>query len=280
MSFQPLVPLSGVPGLRFIERTQETQQSVFNQGVQISREVEYFKENVHNALTAKDLTDDYLLRKVALGAYGLGEDLSKRYFIQKVLEGGSEDREAFANRLVDTRYRNLAEAFGYGNALGTNVYQSDFANKVIEKYQTQQFEEAVGQVDNSIRLALNFKREIGASTSDDIPTDTGWYQVMGNTPLRNVLETAFGLPTSIGALDIERQLEIFKEKANAKFGSESLTVFQDPENIDQILSDYMVRNQLSAGPTTTTNGYAALSLMQNSGLGAVGTANLLLSRLY
>ncbi len=278
MTFQPLVPLSGLAGLRFIERTQETQQAVFNQSPDIVREVEYFRENIHKAATADDLTEDYLLLKVALGAFGLEEDQSKKFFINKVLDEGTEEADAFANRLVDTRYRDLAEAFGYGNLLGANVIQSDFADKIINAYHTQKFETAVGNVDNSIRLAMNFKREINDAASDSIATDTAWYQVMGNTPLRTVFETAFGLPPSVGALDVERQLEIFKEKANDAYGGSSLTVFQDPEKVEKLLRDFMVRDQLSAGPVYSTPGYSALSLLQNTGLGSAGTTNLLLSR--
>jgi len=279
MTFQPLVPLSGVAGLQFIERTQEAQQAAFNNSPLISREIEYFKENIHKAATAEDLTNDYLLRKVALGAFGLDEDLSKKYFINKILDEGTEDESAFANRLVDTRYRDMAETFGYGNLLGANVLQSDFADKIVQAYQTRQFEQAVGDVDNSIRLAMNFKREIGASAADGIAQDTAWYQIMGNTPLRTVFESAFGLPTSIGALDVERQLELFKEKSRALFGSDSLTIFQEQDQVDKLLNDFMVRQQLDSGPTSSTPGFSALSLLQNTGLGTTGTTNLLLSKL-
>jgi len=279
MTFQPLVPLTGIAGLRFVERTQEAQQEVFNKSPSISREIEYFKENIHKAATADDLTGDYMLLKVALGAFGLDEDLSKKYFINKILDEGTEDQGAFANRLVDTRYRDLSEAFGYGNLLGANVIQSEFADKIVKAYQTRQFEQAVGNTDNSIRLAMNFKREIGDAAKDGKAVDTAWFQVMGNTPLRTVFETAFGLPTSVGALDVDRQLEIFKEKSRSLFGSDSLTIFQDQQNVDKLLNDFMVRQQLNSGPTTSTPGYSALSLLQNAGLGAAGTTNLLLSRL-
>lgn len=279
MTFQPLVPLSGLAGLRFVERTQEAQQEVFNKSPQIAREIEYFRENIFKAATAEDLTNDYLLRKVALGAFGLEDDLNKKAFIEKILDEGTEDTEAFANRLVDTRYREFSEAFGYGNILGANVLQSDFAEKIIAAYQTQKFEAAVGDADNSIRLALNFKREIPEIANSETPTDTTWYQIMGNTPLRTVFETAFGLPQSIGALDIERQLEMFKEKSSSVLGDESLSVLQDPEKIDLLLNDFMVRQELNAGPANSTPGFSALSLLQNTGLGASATTNLLLSRL-
>ena len=279
MTFQPLVPLSGIAGLRFVERTQESQQAVFNKSPTIAREITYFKENIFKAATPDDLIGDFILRKVSLGAFGLGDDLDKKYFIKKVLDEGSEDPDAFSNRLVDTRYRKMSEAFGYGNVLGANILQSDFANKIVSSYQTQMFESAVGESDNSIRLALNFKREIVDIANSETALDTAWYQVMGNKPLRTVLETAFGLPPSIGALDIEKQLQMFKEKASKTFGEESLTALKGEENVDRILRDFMVREQLKTGPAASTPGFSALSLLNSGGLGASGTTNLLLSRL-
>ena len=279
MSFQPLVPLSGIAGLRFMERTQEAQLEVFNKSPQIEREIQYFKENISGALTAESLTDDFLLRKIALGAFGLDDDLPKKFFINKILSEGTDDREAFANRLVDGRYRELAQTFGYGNALGANVEQSDFAEKIISAYQTQKFERAVGDVDNSIRLAMNFKREIIDYTSENKATDTAWFQVMGNTPLRTVFEKAFNLPSSVGALDIERQLDIFKEKSQKILGSESLTALADPDKLDRIIRDFMIRDQLAGGSRAPVAGSAALSILQNSSLGSIGTANLLLSNI-
>ena len=279
MSFQPLVPLSGIAGLRFMERTQEAQLEVFNKSPQIEREIQYFKENISGALTAESLTDDFLLRKIALGAFGLDDDLPKKFFINKILSEGTDDREAFANRLVDGRYRQLAQTFGYGNALGANVEQSDFAEKIISAYQTQKFERAVGDVDNSIRLAMNFKREIIDYTSENKATDTAWFQVMGNTPLRTVFEKAFNLPSSVGALDIERQLDIFKEKSQKILGSESLTALADPDKLDRIIRDFMIRDQLAGGSRAPVAGSAALSILQNSSLGSIGTANLLLSNI-
>jgi len=137
----------------------------------------------------------------------------------------------------------------------------------------------VGDVDNSIRLAMNFKREIIDYTSENKATDTAWFQVMGNTPLRTVFEKAFNLPSSVGALDIERQLDIFKEKSQKILGSESLTALADPDKLDRIIRDFMIRDQLAGGSRAPVAGSAALSILQNSSLGSIGTANLLLSNI-
>lgn len=279
MIFQPVVPTTGVAGFLFMERTQAEQQKVFNQSPQISREVQYFKENIVFAATAEDLVKDHTLFKVALGAFGLEEEMDKKFFLQKILQEGTDDPEAFANRLVDPRYRKFAETFGYGNLLGPQIWQSDFAQKITDAFQVRQFESAVGNSDNSIRLAMNLKREIGGYANSTSAETSAWFQVMGNTPLRTVFETAYSLPTSIGSLDIDRQLEIFQEKTEQFFGSKGVDVFRDPENVDTLIRNFLSQDQIKKGPNPTTPGYSALSLLQNSSVGATGGANLLLSNI-
>ena len=280
MNFQPVVPISGVGGFLFIERTREAQQAVFDQSPQLEREMAYFRENIANITTAEELVADRTLLTVALGAFGLDEEIDKRFFIQTILAEGTEDPEALANRLVDTRYSDFSEAFGFGNLLGPSVQQSDFADRILDAYKTRQFEIAVGNVDNSIRLAMNFEREISnyVPETDEIDrAGTAWFRIMGNEPLRAVVSSALGIPDAVATLDIDRQLEIFEEKAAQIYGTSSASLFADPENVDQIIRDYLAREQIAAGPSASTPGMAALTLLSSSGLGTTSTSNLLLS---
>ena len=282
MNFQPVVPISGIGGYLFLERTRASQQAVFDQSPQLSRQMDYFRENIANATTAEALVNDRVLREVALGAFGLDEDIDKRFFIQKILEEGTDDPRSLSNRLVDPRYREFASTFGYGNILGSQVQQSDFADRILNAFKERQFEIAVGNSDNSLRLAMNFTREIGKLLPETAEIDeagTSWFRIMGNTPVRTVFETAFGLPTSIGSLDIDRQKEIFEDKLDQLFGTRSVSTFADPENVDRLVREFLVRDQINNGPSATTPGFGALTLLNNTGLGASGAANLLLSNI-
>jgi hypothetical protein len=65
---------------------------------------------------------DRRLLEVALGAFGLDDDIRNRFFIRKVLEEGTTSpSRRFANRLSDKRYLALAETFGFGDRPGGNV---------------------------------------------------------------------------------------------------------------------------------------------------------------
>ncbi len=78
IGFQPIVPQTGYVGWRFLERTTETQRVAFEKSPELLRDLEYFKENISKATTAEDLVNDRRLLRVALGAFGLEDDLGKR----------------------------------------------------------------------------------------------------------------------------------------------------------------------------------------------------------
>ncbi|MEJ2023291.1 MAG: DUF1217 domain-containing protein [Maritimibacter sp.] len=113
MAFQPIIPFGGMAGWNFLQRTRESQQETFNNSPDIKNDIEYFKEHIGEVQTAEDLVNDYRLLKVSLGAFGLGDDLGSKAYIQKVLEEGSLDPKSFANRMADKRYLAMTEAFGF-----------------------------------------------------------------------------------------------------------------------------------------------------------------------
>ncbi len=257
-------PIGGIAGWRFMQRTHESQLAVFSTAPAMAREIEYFKENISKVESVEDLVNDFTLFKVALGAFGMEDKVADKFFFKKVLEEGSEADGAFALRLTDTRFREFAEALGFGNAGGSRVAESDFAQNITEAYKVRQYEAAVGEEDSSLRLALNLEREIGKYANSTSGETVSWFQLMANQPLREVFETALGLPTSIGSLDIDRQLEIFQEANDRMFGSTSMAAFQDPENVDKLLRNFLVREQISNGPGPLARGMSALTLMQNA----------------
>ncbi len=264
IGFQPIVPQTGLVGWRFLERTAETQRVAFEKSPELLRDLEYFKENVGDMTTAEDLVNDYRMLKVALGAFGLEDDLDKRAYVLKALVEGTDADDSFANRMVDTRYQEFSKAFGYGNLIGARVGQSDFAENVLDAYKVQKFEVAVGESDESMRLAMVFVREIGEFANADGADDSAWFEIMGNPPMRQIFETAFGLPTSIGLLDVDTQRDIFRDKCTKLFGDSSLAVFKEGENIDKMLRTFFIRKQISEGTGESVPGTTALTLLTNS----------------
>ncbi len=279
MVFQPAIGLGGYSGWLILERSEARQREVFERSPILERDVAYFRDNISSATSAKDLVADRRLLTVALGAFGLGEEIDKRAFIRKVLEEGTENDDAFANRLNEPRYRALAEAFGYGNIDGgSSVLLEDFREDIIARYKVRAFDLAVGEVDNDMRLALNFRREISSVASQDSTETASWFRIMGNQPLREVLATAMNLPQEVSQLDIDRQQEIFADKASQLFGDSDPTSLSDPEKIDEVLRRFFIVRQTQNGPSALTPGFSALTLLQGTALGAGASQNLFLSQ--
>jgi len=263
MTFQPFVPASGMAGWRFLERTYDKQYEAFTQSVTLERQTDYFTENIANVSTAEDLVNDRRLLEVALGAFGLEDDINNTYFIRKILEEGTSADDALANRLSDNRYKDLSDHFGFGANAITQTRLSDFPDRTIEKYNRQSFEVAVGQQSEQMRIGLYAQRTLGELASGEESENTKWYSVMGQPPLRALFETAFGLPAAFGSIDIDQQLSVLQDKASALFGDSSVSQFADPEMQDELVARYIARAQLAelSGGSASSNAIA-LQLLQ------------------
>jgi len=268
MTFQPLVPFSGAAGYAFLERTRDRQLETFQQSAAVQRNVDAFRDRIAGITSAEALVKDFQLLKVALGAFGLDEDINNKFLIQKVLSSNTADPEALTSRFADKRYETMAKAFGFGDALGPRVGRPGFADRIVEAYTTRQFEIAVGEQDQTMRLALGLERELGQIIDKGASPDATWFNVMANKPLRQVFETALGLPQSFGALDLDRQLEGFRAKAQSAFGVSEIADFADPERQEELRRLFLVRAQVAnglSGPATPAS--TALTLLTNGSQG-------------
>ncbi|WP_300515728.1 DUF1217 domain-containing protein [Aliiroseovarius sp.] len=264
MTYQPVVPYGGMAGWAFLQRTQGAQQDAFEQSPVIQRDTDYFLENIGRIDTAEQLVSDRRLLNVALGAFGLDEDIDNSYFIRKVLEDGTLDSDDLANKLTDKRYLDLAQAFGFGDYGIPRTKLSDFGAEIVNAYTERQFEIAVGNQSTEMRLMMGLERDLGA-VMDKGASDAGkWYSIMGNTALRSVFETAFSLPGSFGALDVDDQLVRFQDKAEAYFGERSVDQFSNPEKMEELSRLYLAKSQISNGSITLSGGSIALTLLQNA----------------
>ncbi len=276
--FQPAIIVSGYAGWRVLEKTAPRQRETFEKSPGLNRDIEYFKENIGKASTAEALVKDRRLLVVALGAFGLSDEVDKRAFIARILESNLDETSSFANRLSEPRYKAMAKAFGYGSPAGRSIGDEAFREDIIARFKSLEFERAVGEVDADMRLAMNFKREIAAIAAGENVDRSGWFQAMGQLPLREVLTTAFGLPDAIAQLDVERQKEIFEQKALALYGEKSLSIFTDPARIEDAIRRFFLFRQIENGPDISTPGAAALTLLQSNGLGSGAIENILLSK--
>jgi hypothetical protein len=263
MSFQPVVPFGGFAGWQFLQRTLDEQRAAHADAPQSRRDTEYFAEKIGSVTTPEQLVADRRLLSVALGAFGLDEDIDAKAFVVKVLEEGTLRRDSLANRLADTRYRDFARAFGFGDGL-PRTGLTGFAEEIVSAYRDRQFEIDVGAQDTGLRLALSLDRDLTAIAERRLSEQGKWFAVLGQAPLREVFETALGLPSAFGALDLDRQVETLQERARAAFGTDSISDFADAGTREDLRRLYLIRSELTAGPPIGTPGTAALTLLRGA----------------
>jgi len=261
--FQPVLPLGGFAGWRFLERTMDAQQTAFQESATIVRATDYFRENIGSITSAEDLVSDRQLLSIALGAFGLDDDISNKFFIEKILSDGTTNDDALSNRLADKSYANMSAAFGFGDATGALTGLSGFADKIIARYETKQFERAVGDQNGDLRIALSLESNLADVTSQTQNKNAQWFAMMGNPPLRNAFEIVFGLPSSLARIDLDQQLTAFQDRSNSLFGTDSIADFTDPEKQEDFLRMFLIRSQANAA-ATTTSGNIALTLLQSA----------------
>lgn len=259
MSGSISIGVGGIAGWRIVQRSEAQQIQRLAKDPIVQRSTAYFQENITRTTKAEELVKDYRLLSTALSAFGLEADIANKAFIQKVLESDVTDKKSLVNRLADKRYLKMAEAFGFGSAKPAN----NLSENVSKAFVQREFERRIGEGDETLRFALNARRELqemGTRTSSD---KTLWYEILGSPPLRKVFEGALGFGTAYGKLPIDRQYEEFTRAAERTFGSSSLKHFTQPDAIDRLVKNYMVRSQINI--SSTQNRYsAALTLLSRN----------------
>ena len=263
MSFQPVIPLGGLSGWAFLKQTMTRQQNVQQATPANQRDEVYFRSRINGIDTAAELVADRRLLRISLTAFGLEGDLNNRAFIRKILEGGTLKEDSLANRLADKQYRKFSEAFGFGDFSVPRNKLSDFADRILVKYRDRMFEVAVGEQQNTYRLALNAERELSELARSTTSDTVKWFTILGSPPLREVIQTAFGLPRSFAAIDLDQQVSVLKARSTATFGSGSISQFADPAQLDALIRRFLLRSELQSPAIANSSAAVALQLLRS-----------------
>lgn len=130
MFFVPTILGTGVSGFSFIQRTRDAQQEIFEKNPLLNRETAQFSERMEGIQSSEDLMADRTLLKVALGAFGLDDDLNNSAFIKRILDSDLSDDRSLANRLADKRYLAFAEAFNFAGEGGARLPEPRTADEL------------------------------------------------------------------------------------------------------------------------------------------------------
>ena len=275
---QPAIPMSGLAGWSFLQSTYNRQLETFSDSASVKNDRAYMAEKLSKPVSLDDFMSDRRLLRVTMTAFDLGGEEWKGGFIRKVLEEAATPDSTFLERLNNPAYTKFAQTFAF--EAGTLSLDADKIEQLGENFETAAFRIAVGDVDENMRLSLNYQQKIVDIAGTGSSNDAIAYRILGNPPVKAVMETALNLPSDISKQPIEKQAEILRDKLRSSFGISDLSQLTDPDNVNAVIRRFHVMETVNNGPTAMTPGYAALTLLGGGqGFGAIASQNLFLSLL-
>jgi hypothetical protein len=275
--FQPAVPLGGYAGWKAFERTIDRQVEAYSSQSSVQRDLEYFHKHIGAVATVDDLIRDRRMLTIALGAFGLEDEIAKKAIIRRVLSDAPEERSALVNKMNDPRWRQFAKSFGIVDGSRAPAWPRSARDAIVSMYLERSFERAVGDQEASFRLAMNFRREIREIAGGANVERVGWVQILGRRPLRTVLEAALILPQEIAQLDVDKQRAMFERKAMQTFGESSPRAFLDDANVELAIQRYFAVDSAASPQGGYLPGASALTLLRGTALSAGASINLIMS---
>jgi len=275
MAIQPSLIGGSLSGYAFLKATQERQQATFESSTDIQRNVDGMREKLSESFTLDDLMGDRQLLLPVLQSFGLESEVDKGAFVRRIIEQGPDDPQGFARRLNNPDFIALADVFE-PDSEGVITLSASTVEGLIDDYQDQAFQTAVGEQEPDLRLALNFEKEVGELASGAASDRSFWFQVIGNAPLMEVFTSAFILPDGFSNLDVDKQADYLQRRAEQRLGDDPRAKLATQEGVDSTIKDYLLQRQIEDGPTALTPGASALSLL-GGGLGTQSLFSLILS---
>lgn len=259
MSFQPTLPLGGLAGWSLLTRTKARQEVAFANSSGRKTEMARFEDRFSKLKSTKDLVEDQATLRVVLGAFGLQDDLKNKAFIQRVIDMGTNERNALANRLADKRYAALASTMSHLAPGGSGKEPTGLKASLVSDYHAKSFEIAVGEQNQTFRLAMAAERELPAMLTSFTSDRARWFGILGNPPLRKVVETALGLPKEFAALPLDQQADRLQAASRDRFGAGSVAQLVVPETLGRVVQRFLIMSEIQTGMRSFSPALALLT---------------------
>lgn len=223
----------------------------------------YFEATIGTITSADELLEDTDLLNVVLKAFDIEDRRDSHTLLRRVLEEGTERPEALANVLGDSRLIKLSEAFGFDQTTTSTALQREpFASNIVDQYHRQAFEDAVAKVDPAIGTALRFQGALPELAESDISENAKWYNVLGSTTMRTVFERALNLPDGFSQIDIDKQVDVLRDKLDRRFGVKTFSELQSEDTLNRIIHGFLLQDQI-ANSAGIGSSQVALTLIGN-----------------
>lgn len=226
-----------------------------------AEDLEFLRANWNDVNENLDLVLFEQLRDIALSAFGIPKGAFSAEFYTSMVISDPNDPNSFVNLFGDDNWSEAVSVLGSLANSGGNLSDEDYVLDVVNRFENRSFEIAVGEQDQNMRLALNFENTIASFAEA-----TSWFTILGDQPLRTVLDAAFTTPEGFINLDIEDQAAWYERRSQQLFGDSTPAVFASVDVVDEALRRFLasVDTAATGGLSVTTPGYNAIGLMTNA----------------
>lgn len=210
--------------VRFLEGAEKTtaQETA-------TKAAEVYQEKIQSIGTVSELLADREVLDVVIGAFGFDPEEVTDDFLKQAFGSDLSDSKSFVNQQTDSRWAELVASFNFdaeGNltreTMGT-IQQRGEVMETVNKYLRQTLEEAEGESNEAVRLALYFQRAA--------PNVTDAYGLIADDALMAVFRTTFGYSDEFSNMDVDQQARIIEDNMD-------LADLQDPEKMERFLQRY------------------------------------------
>ena len=215
-------------------------------------DTEAYRTALSTVVNVDDFVSNDTITTYALKAYGLTGDKLSRDDLASILTSDLSDPKSYANQTGDKRIIEFAAAYNFRTDGGINRGTEDAqtAHSVMstqDLYLQQTMEQEAGDENEGVRLALYFRR-----VAPDLKSA---YDVLADTALLKVVQTALGLPVESGQSDIDVQKRTIEKKLD-------LTSLKDPKKLDQFINRFIALYDSENTSTSSTS--PALAILSGS----------------
>ena len=198
----------------------------------VQRDTDYYNKHIGDIKSIDDFMKNDRIYRFAMKAYGLEDMIFAKAMIRKVLEGGVTDKDSYANKLNDPRFKELAKAFDF-KALGAATTNTEAAQKkTVDAFLRQKLESNAGEENEGVRLALYFQRKAASVTSP--------YGILADKALLKVYQTAYDVSPLTSSQSIETQAATVKKMLDIKD-------LQDPKKVEKIIQKFTAKFDVNNG---------------------------------
>lgn len=246
--------MSTIQDYRQISRNQDRYESMVRARPDVKRDVEYFQANIGKITSAEELLKDDKLYRFVMEAFDLGSQTYARALIRKVLDEGVTEPNALANRMNDTKFKEMATVLAFYETGGATLKEPEIVQAIVERYIDVKKEVSAEEKNPAVRLALYFERKAGRINN--------WYQVLADRALQKVVFTALDIPEQSALGDIDRLVDKLKKRFD-------IADFQDPAKLQTFLDRFSVMYDLKNGAPSVSSNLPYIGVVNTRGRASI-----------